>query len=79
LTVQSTSPVSTRHSSGRSKLIHISSAACWTIQALLDAVASCLDEWEGEGYFGYYTSDVEAGCVADAGFVDRFEAGADGG
>ena len=70
--------MSTRHSSRRSKLIDISSAACWTIQALLDAVASCFDEWEGEVYFCYYACDIEAGGVADAGFVDGFESGTDG-
>jgi hypothetical protein len=71
--------MSTRHSSRRSELIHISSAACWAVEALLDAVASCLDKWEGEVYLGYYACDVEAGGVADAGFVDGFESGADGG
>ena len=78
LTVQCASPMSTRHSSRRSELIHISSAACWTVVILLDAVASCFDEWEGEVYFGYYACDVEAGGVADTGFVDGFESGADG-
>jgi hypothetical protein len=70
--------MSTRHSSRRSELIHISSAACRAVETLLDTVASCLDEWEGEVDFRYYACDVEAGGVADAGFVDGFEAGADG-
>ena len=76
--VQCASPMPTHHSSCRSKLIHISSAACWTIQALLDAVACGFYEREGEVDFRYYPGDVEAGGVPDAGFVDRFEAGADG-
>ena len=65
--------MSTRHSSRRSKLIHISSAACWTVKTLLDAIAGCFYEWESEVYFGYYTGDIEAGGVSDVGFVDGFE------
>jgi hypothetical protein len=69
--------VSTCNSCWRGELVHVGCARGGSVETLLDAVTSALDQREGEIDLGDDSGDVESRCISDATFVDGLDAGTD--